>query len=448
VSPPVYRALLVALATTATASSGVREIAWADVAPAVQRLLTARGVDRATFKARVSELRRQNQARILEGDLDHLVYYALQSFGFTDLPAVEPAESAQEFTRTGTVPRDARARLDRFLAAVDGTAGDARLAYFRDVLAKDTGGVSRRDFLDAQYIRAMRFLYEKEFVAARQPNRTEAVAALYQTRGLSTDTSVDAGYVVSLGLATLRQLEPKRTIRSVLVVGPGIDLAPRTGFANIGDPQSFQPFAVLDALVTTGLARRGEVRVTSVDINPRVVDWIDRARGVRTHLLLTTGVAETDRVRFTSDFREYFAQFGAGLKSGPSKPTENGGAGLQTGPSRLVKSIDVEPGAAAALEAARLDVVVDRLDRQFDLIVVTNVFPYLSDTELLLAMTNLSGMLARGGTLLHNEPRPILAEATAALNLALIHSRSAVIATVEGAESPLYDAIWLHRAPE
>jgi len=37
-----------------------------------------------------------------------------------------------------------------------------------------------------------------------------------------------------------------------------------------------------------------------------------------------------------------------------------------------VKSIEVDPGAAAALESGRLAVVVDRLDRRFDLIVVTN----------------------------------------------------------------------------
>jgi hypothetical protein len=286
----------------------------------------------------------------------------------------------------------------------------------------------------------MRFLYEKEFVAAKQPHPTEAVAVLYQSRGLSTDTSVEAGYVVYLGLATLRQLDPQRLIRSVLVMGPGIDLAPRTGFVGHGDPQSVQPFAVLDALVTTGLARRGEVRVTSADINPRVVDWIDRARGVRTRLSLVTGVAETDRVRFTSDFAEYFRNFGRGLSNPPDFA---GGAG-----GRQMKVVEVDSPSATALEAARLDIVVDRLDRRFDLIVITNVFPYLTDTELLLALTNLTAMLAPGGVLLHNEPRPILAEATSALRLALLHSRSAVIATVEGAESPLYDSIWMHRAPD
>jgi hypothetical protein len=76
------------------------------------------------------------------------------------------------------------------------------------------------------------------------------------------------------------------------------------------------------------------------------------------------------------------------------------------------------------------------------------VLPYLPDIDLLLALTNLTAMLAPGGVLLHNEPRPILAEATAALRLALLHSRSVVIATVAGADAPLYDSIWMHRAPD
>ena len=79
-------------------------------------------------------------------------------------------------------------------------------------------------------------------------------------------------------------------------------------------------------------------------------------------------------------------------------------------------------------------------------IVVTNVFPYLSDAELLLAISNIAGMMNPGGVLIHNEPRPVLADALHALRMPLLHSRSAVVATVEGA-APLYDSAWIHRAP-
>ncbi len=430
--------------------AGVREIAWADVAPAVQRLLTARGIDGAAFPARVSELRRRNQARVREGDLDHLVYYALQSSSFTGLPPIEPALSAKAFVQEGSIPADARARLDTFAVAVEKRARDARLGYFRDVLDRERAdGASPPEVLAAQYSRAMRFLYEKEFVAVRQADPTAAVGALYQARGLSTDTSVDAGYVVYLGLATLKQLDPQRRIRTVLIVGPGLDLAPRTDLVDAGEAQSYQPFAVMDALLALGLAARHELRVAAVDINPRVVDWIERARDTPTRLALASGVAETDRVRLTSDFRQYFDAVGRSVATQSSATQSSVVSGFsRTSGGRLIKTIDVDPRATAVLHATRLDVVVERIDRQFDLIIVTNVFPYLSDTDLLLALTNLNRMLARGGTLLHNEPRPMLAEATSALSLALIHSRSAVIATVEGADSPLYDAIWMHRAPD
>ena len=43
----------------------------------------------------------------------------------------------------------------------------------------------------------MRFVYQKEFVAQRAARPADAVADLYRSRGLSTDTAVEAGYLVS-----------------------------------------------------------------------------------------------------------------------------------------------------------------------------------------------------------------------------------------------------------
>ena len=108
----------------------------------------------------------------------------------------------------------------------------------------------------------MRFLYQKEFVAQRAPDRADAVAALYRSRGLSTDTAVEAGYLVYLGLGALKSLEPELRVRRVLIVGPGLDLAPRTAFLDAAPPQSYQPWAVIDALVGLGLARLDELEVT------------------------------------------------------------------------------------------------------------------------------------------------------------------------------------------
>jgi Nodulation protein S (NodS) len=416
--------------------AGAREIAWADVAPAVQRLLSQGGLDGETFPTRISQLRQQNQARIREGDLDHLVYYVLQSSSFTDLPPIEPATSAKTFMEKGTIPADARARLQAFAAAAVDSGAETRLGYFQRVLSKERpDGVASGSFLAEQYTRAMGFLYKQEFIAARGLDRAAEVGRLYQMRGLSTDTSVEAGYVVHLGLATLRELEPQRRIRRVLIVGPGLDSAPRTGLLETGAPESHQPFAVMDSLLALRLAEPNDLQVTAADINVRVIDWFQAIRGRRIRLTLGSTVGKGKGVRLTEDFSRYFEALGRAV--GVEAPSRSG---------HLVKSIQVDPRAAAAVDATTLDIVVDRLEAKYDLIVVTNVFPYLRDTDLVLALTNISLMLAPGGLLLHNEARPIVAEATFALRLALLHSRSAVIATVEGAESPLYDAIWMHRA--
>ncbi|HEV8347602.1 MAG TPA: SAM-dependent methyltransferase [Vicinamibacterales bacterium] len=423
--------LLIALTCSASASPALREIAWDDVAPPIRSLLGARGVDGASFNAYVADVRRRDRARVRDGDLDHLVYYALQSSAFTNLAPIEPAISAKAFAERSTLPRAVQDRFDALAAALRDRSDDARLRYFREIIARErAGGTPLQQILSEQYARAMRSLYEKEFAG---------VGDVYQRRGLSTDTSVEAGYAVYLGLAALHGLEPERRIRRVLIVGPGLDLAPRTGLVDAGSPRSYQPFAVMDALVALGLAGLDALRIRALDINPRVTDWIARARGTRPRLALISSVDARGGVRFSDDYRAYFTS--VGRKVGREQPLPG------SGPGHLAKTIQLAPGVTEAIDAATADIVVDRLDEKFDLIVVTNVLPYLSDPDLLLAMTNIVGMLAPGGVLLHNEPRPLVAEAMHALGLPMIHSRSSVIATVEGARTPLYDAVWLHRAP-
>jgi hypothetical protein len=404
--------------------SARREIRWEDIAPPVQQLLIARGITRSTLASHLADQQRRNQERVRDGDLDHLVYYALQSTSFTKLPPIEPAASAADFDAGAAVPRNVRARLDAFVKAVgDGPPRtplpQSRMTYFRAMLERQS---PRREtwpaFVSEQYVRAMRFF--------KRPD--------YQGRGLSTDTSIDAGYVVDVTLAALRQLEPQRRIRSVLIVGPGLNLAPRTGHVDAAAPQSWQPFAILDTLLRLGLAERTDVRITAADINPRVVGWLTQVRGTRPVLTAVSGLADTKTVTLADDYRAYFATLGGSI----GEPQN------LTVPGRLAKSIIVNPGLSDRIDAVELDVVAGRLEAQFDVVVVTNVFPYLSDADLLLAISNIVAMLAPGGVLLHNEPRPLLADASLALNLPLLHARSAVIANVEGTSSPMYDAVWMH----
>ena len=407
----------------------VRGVQWRALPSALQSWLARTGIDEARFPGWLTATRTRTALRIREGDEDHLVAFALQSRGFTSLDRIEPALSAKAFLSRGAIPADAAARLRAMARALARASGDPRLTYFRQLPHGEAA-------LQAMYTRAMRALHEKEFVAG---SNAQAVAALYQQRGLSTDSAVEAGHAVQVGLATLQALEPERRIRRVAIIGPGLEIAPRTGFIDGIPPQSPQPFAVADALVSLGLADIDALEIFCLDVNPRVVSHLSRAR-MPVNLMLVSGIAETGTVRLTDDYRRYVMRLG--LAIGDPRPEPSLGEDAR---GRLRRAIRVRQGLAGRLHPLLLDVVTERADAAFDLVVVTNVLPYLTNEELALALANMRAMLAEDGVLLHNEPRPILSELTTAAGLPLRQGRTVTLATVAGAP-PLYDTVWLHGA--
>src|SRR5262245_50226316 len=338
----LYAALILA------AVSAARTVTWQDLPAAVQARIQQAGFTAANFDSKVAAAAIDAQTRVREGDFDHLVFYVLQSTHFTKLPPIEPALSAkarieQALSGRGKVniaPPDAAARIKAFVKAVNSRDRDPRLAYFRALVEG-----ARRDepelqaLIELHYVRAMSFLYEKEF-ATRSP--AEA-ARLYQKRGLSTDTEVEVGYAVHTGLGVLKQLDPSRRIRRVLIVGPGMDLAPRTGLLESGPPESYQPWAVIDALVGLGLSRLEDLEVVGADINPRVVDHLRASRDKPPALPLVSGIAESETLTFAPGYLEYFKALGTAVgtvRGGP--PTPRG---------HLAKAVTVSTGAAAVLRA-------------------------------------------------------------------------------------------------
>ena len=414
------------------------KITWQDLAPLHARL-AAEGITSASFPSFVDHTAADNIRRVREGDLDHLIFYALQSTHFTSRAPIEPALSAKEMIADANqIPSAARARLDDLLKALRSTSTDPRLVYFRALVNSAFPSEREREAgLLREFTRVMRFVYDKEFVA--QPAGPDAVANLYRTRGLSTDSAVEAGFVVYNGLGILKSLDPARRIRRVLIIGPGLDLAPRTGLLENGPPESYQPWAVIDALLALGLSRLGDLTVVGADINPRVVDHLARARTSPPLLTLVTGIAESATVHLTEEYRVYFNQLGTGLADGFLTPSPSVSA-------HLFKTLRVPAAVAKSLSAEELDVVTSRLSgAPFDLIIATNILPYFDDTQLMLAISNVAAMLAPGGVFMHNEPRPVLGDITDAVGLHFEQLRRVTIASVTGGSGPLTDVVMLHR---
>jgi chemotaxis methyl-accepting protein methylase len=203
-----------------------------------------------------------------------------------------------------------------------------------------------------------------------------------------------------------------------------------------GPPESYQPWAVIDALVSLGLSRLEDLEVVGADINPRVVNHLRRSAAALPTLALTSEVRESNTVSLTPEYRDYFNRLGRAISRG--EPAAAATADLS-------KKVRVEAAVARSLRAETLDIVIERLQEPpFDLVIATNILPYFDDVELTLALTNIAAMLASGGVFLHNESRPLVGDVTAALGLPFAQSRHVTIATVQGA-APLGDSVWLHR---
>lgn len=367
---------------------------------------------------------RRTAERLAEGENDHLVFYLLESGSFTGRPKIEPAVSASEFfDRPGTqIPRAVTGRIEDFIKALGRPGPDERLSYFRKFLANKE---PLFEHLCSEYARAMKFLYRKEFGAR------DAGGSLYQERGHSSDTQVEANFAVWTALSVLKALDPPARLNRVLIVGPGLDFAPRTDFLEPLPPQSYQPFAIADALLGLGLAQPERIEIQCLDINPRVVDWINAFTGRRERRLALVSRAMDPL------FAEYFRDLGRHIGSE---------AALGSLPAPYQgKSLTVSKSVAGRIRAGRLNILTERYQPppRYDLAVVTNVFVYFNNVELLLALTNIESMLRPGGYLVHNEVRAEVESFGAMLGLAPVQARSLRL-TTEG-RKPLFDTLAIHR---
>jgi hypothetical protein len=246
------------------AAPRLRHVEYSDLPVEIQQRFAYDGISAPDFPGYLRSLESDTERRLAEGEREHLIFYALQSQRFTRRPRIEPAVSARRFVESlmpadrklfledptyhppAGWPSDERARVAEALSALGRKTSDARLAFFKERLPETSGALSP-DALYPDYVRVVRFLYQKDFASSAV---AADIAQLYQTRPHSSDTQIEAGFGVYLGLGTLHALEPDRRINRVLVVGPGLDLAPRTDLVDVVAPQTYQPFAVADAILT------------------------------------------------------------------------------------------------------------------------------------------------------------------------------------------------------
>jgi hypothetical protein len=378
---------------------------------------------------------RSIRSRLQRGDEETIVNWLLFGTTFTKLPRVPldspGAASMDEAQRTQLIA----ARVADLAAALAAPGQDERRLFARELFAKE--GYLTESAPDwvrlithlnelVQSVIAERAELTREIQSIRQAgdasDQFAARSKLFRDRGLSLDTSFRPSFALEQALVQLRQrglLKPG-AIRDVAVIGPGLDFTDKTSGYDFYPQQTLQPFALIDSLVRVGLITDpATVRLTTLDISPRVNDHLHRSRQ-----RATAGQSYRIRLPLERDVKwkpaavEYWKVAGdrVGTAASPTRATV-AGANVD------VRTVAVRPAVALRLEPLDLNIVVQRSDtHRFDLIVATNVFVYYDVLEQVLALSNVRSMLKPGGILLSNN---------ALLELPATRMRSVGYVTVE-----------------
>ena len=368
---------------------------------------------------------RDIRARLDQGDEDTIVNWMLFGTSFTSRPravlgAVESgAAGDQELVLRRTIAL-IQGRLDDLVMALAAPGTDERRLFARALLqrkglrfatAADREAV--RDYLLGAMMRvaAEQDQIDQELAATSDTEAmTEFVrrSRLFRSRGLSLDTSLVANYSVEQALAAMkaRGLLAPGAVGRVAIVGPGLDFADKDVGLDVYPQQTLQPFGVLEALDRLGLAPSSGAEIVALDISPRIVDHVTRARARAVkNVGYTLNLALPKSVAWLPEVRAYWKTFGDRIGAPAAPPASKVIADLAD-----VRAVRVRPAVVNRLSVLNVNMVTDRLDAEpFDLIIATNVFIYYDVLDQTLALSNVEAMLKPGGFLLANFSAPELA---------------------------------------
>lgn len=362
--------------------------------------------------------RKQDQvirARLQQGDLDSMVNLLLYGTSFTSQPRISmQGEGIVRASKSGVL----RARVDDLVAGLRSPGSNQRLQFLDGILrAQGIDASADPRAAGAFILRNLQRVVQERIAlartpAAKQPDHPSPLdrSSLFENRGLSLDTGIVPDFTVE---ETLRDLKAQGVLRpgqisSVAVIGPGLDFIDKNEASAFDyyPEQTLQPFALYDSLLRLGLAKSGALSLTVLDISPQVIEHI---RHARERAAKGSGYAiqlPRDSSRpWPGALTAYWKSFGDRVAS-PAAPIPPPRAlqGLET------RAVEVRPSVVLALDAADLDIIVQRLDLppadRFDLIVATNIFVYYDAFEQSIALENTAAMLKPGGLLLTNDRLP------------------------------------------
>jgi SAM-dependent methyltransferase len=356
--------------------------------------------------------------RVQAGDEDSIINFLLFGTSFTKQPRATETQLAgivvrqRETGATTFLPSPLlKGRIDDFIAGLAAPAGNERLQFAREVIARLGMDLST----EAGRMRLRRYLEDRAALVGSavhastlaDPNASLVdQITIFRDRGLSSDSAIPIELGIEQALAAIRAagtLAPA-SVRRVAIIGPGLDFTDKQEGYDFYPPQTIQPFAVIDSLRRIGLAASAGVHVTTFDLSARVLAHIAAARqrageGRAYSLVLPRA---TDR-SWSAELTAYWQRFGDRIgQHAPVAPPPPGAGRLD------VRGVLVQPSVVLALEPRDLNIVLQRVEplaagEQFDLMLATNILLYYDVFEQSLAMANIAKMLRPGGLFLTND---------------------------------------------
>jgi hypothetical protein len=375
--------------------------------PEVKDTLSAFGRTQDAWDAWVKNEDREVRARIDRGIEDSISNLVLYGTSFTKLPRLNSPETAVNVA--GELVDPARARVRAAAAALAQPSANERLQFARDFLlrrgfkAAELSGVLESNL--TRFAVEQREYQEKLRAAHAQGDPGAELfvrATLFDTRGLSVDTSLLPNYALE---DTLRAMMRKGalapgTIRSIAVIGPGLDFTDKRDGYDFYPLQTIQPFAVLEAVQRLDLGLPDGLRLTTLDLNPAVNAHVERAaKRARAGTPYVIQLPRDLSADWTPQALAYWEHFGDVI--GSAVPPVAAPKGI------TVRAIAVRPQYASLIEAVDLDVVAQVLDsKKFDLVVATNILVYYDRFQQALAMASIAAMMNPGGVFASNTVLP------------------------------------------
>src|SRR5579862_2546407 len=240
-------------------------------------------------------------------------------------------------------------------------------------------------------------------------NKNANLSQQFKDRGISTDSNLYPDYMIQAHLRHMMEqglLKPG-SIRRVAIVGPGLDFVNKNAGSDYYPPQTTQPFAVIDTLARLQLANPASVELYTFDISPRVNKHLAHARteaaaGKWYTIQLLSSPSDLWSKDYAAGFNEYWQKLGDQIgKPAARIPVPEAAADIWN------RAVSVRPAVVERITPEDMNVVFQTMplppDKQFDLVVGTNIFVYYDGFEQSLARANLASMIKPGGFLITNE---------------------------------------------